>query len=146
MQIRTKRCRQILTHDCAGQSTGFLLPIYNANDPFFATCHQPEQVYLTVVEVGKIKGPHLHMIRKGLFICIKGCVRFVLKVPSVGYHSIESGDGSESVLVEVPSGVALAIQNIGKEDAYILNMPAPAWTPSMNDEHTADFSDFDFTR
>lgn len=37
-----------------------------------------------------------------------------------------------------------ALQNIGVGDAFVFNMPESAWTPDMNDEHTADFSDFDF--
>jgi hypothetical protein len=44
----------------------------------------------------------------------------------------------------VPKGIPAALQNIGNSDAYVLNMPFPAWTPTMNDEHTADFSDFNF--
>lgn len=34
--------------------------------------------------------------------------------------------------------------NLGDEDAFVLNMPNPAWTPTMNDEHTADFSSYVF--
>jgi len=44
----------------------------------------------------------------------------------------------------VPTGVPAAIQCLGNEEAYMLNMPNPAWTPEMNDEHHADFKDFDF--
>ncbi len=41
-------------------------------------------------------------------------------------------------------GVPALIQNLGEDDAFVLNMPHPAWRPDMNDEHTADFSDYDF--
>ena len=43
----------------------------------------------------------------------------------------------------IPTGIPAVIQNISDEDAFIINMPTPAWTPEMNDEHTADFFDFD---
>ena len=67
----------------------------------------------------------------------------MLKLPE-GYKVFYSGENHEYRSVIVPTGVPAALQNIGDEDAYVLNMPNPAWTPDMNDEHTADFSDFDF--
>ena len=45
----------------------------------------------------------------------------------------------------MPTGIAAALQNLGSDDAYILNMPNPAWTPDMNDEHHTTFDDFDFS-
>ena len=58
---------------------GFLVPIYNFKDGFFNKGKEPQQVYLTVISPGKIKGPHLHHIRTGCFTCIKGDARFILK-------------------------------------------------------------------
>ena len=52
---------------------------------------------------------------------------------------------SDVGLSALTSGVPAALQNICEEEAFVINMPHPAWTPDMNDEHTADFSDFDFT-
>jgi len=119
------------------------VPIYNINDGFFSPGKEPQQVYLTVIAPRKIKGPHLHYIRTGCFTCIKGNARFVLKV-AAGYEVVYSGEAHEYRTVVVPTGVPAALQNLGDDDAYVLNMPYPAWTPDMNDEHSADFSDFDF--
>ena len=44
----------------------------------------------------------------------------------------------------VPAGTPAALQNLGDDEAYVLNMPNPAWEPTMDDEYSADFSDFDF--
>lgn len=145
-EIRTQLCRRIPTRDAAGETNGFLVPVYNRHEPFFADGFAPQQVYLTVVAPGKIKGPHLHHIRRGFFTCIKGSVRFVLKQPDASYRCVLSGEGHGYVSVDVPPGTPLAIQNIGSEEAFVLNLPSPAWTPDMNDEHTADFSDFDFSQ
>ena len=90
-----------------------------------------------------MKGPHLHFIRTGFFTCIKGNVRIVLKVGNE-YKTFFSGEDHSYLSIEVPTGVPAAIQCLGNEEAYMLNMPNPAWTPEMNDEHHADFSDFDF--
>ncbi|MBL0274390.1 MAG: hypothetical protein IPQ06_15295 [Chitinophagaceae bacterium] len=70
-------------------------------------------------------------------------MRVILKVDN-SYEILFSGEDHDYVSIEVPTGVPAAIQCLGNEEAYMLNMPNPAWTPEMNDEHSADFSDFDF--
>jgi len=144
MTISIKTNPKFLTKDSKNEPNGFLVPIYNVHDDFFSSGHEPQQVYLTVISPGKIKGPHLHFIRTGCFTCIKGNARFVLKTDE-GYQVVYSGEAHEYRSVIVPTGVPAALQNIGDDDAFVLNMPQPAWTPEMNDEHSADFSDFDFT-
>lgn len=138
-----KKSQKIETKNSEGDINGYLVPIYNKNDTFYPDGMIPEQVYLTVINPKQIKGPHLHFIRTGCFTCIKGNARFVLKTIN-GYEIVYSGEDYHYSSVVVPTGTPAALQNIGEGDAYILNMPSPAWTPSMNDEHTADFSDFDF--
>ena len=143
MELRTQSHQKIATHHPEGRYNGFLVPIYNVNDNFFALGREPQQVYLTVVSPRSIKGPHLHHIRTGFFTCIKGNVRIVVKVCGK-YQQYYSGEEYQYSSVEIPVGVPAVIQNIGDDDAFVLNMPNPAWTPEMKDEHTADFSDFDF--
>ena len=144
MTIATRANKKFVTKDHQGHDNGFLIPIYNVHDKFFSEGMEPQQVYLTVILPRKIKGPHLHFIRTGCFTCIKGNARFILKT-EVGYEVFYSGENHAFRSVIVPNGVPAAIQNLGDDDAYVLNMPTPAWTPTMNDEHTADFSDFDFS-
>jgi len=143
MEIRTLPHKKFTTKDEHGSTNGFLVPIYNIHDRFFAAGKEPQQVYLTTILPGTVKGPHLHFIRTGFFTCIKGNVRVVLKTEK-GYEVFFSGEDHEYLSIEVPTGVPAAVQNLGDEEAFLLNMPNPAWTPEMNDEHTADFSDFDF--
>jgi hypothetical protein len=144
MDIKTKKSPKIVTNDSDGSSNGYLVPLYNINDNFFEKGKEPQQVYLTVIDSGKIKGPHLHYIRTGCFTCIKGNARFILKTEK-GYEVFYSGEDYEYQSVIVPTGTPAALQNIGDVQAYVLNMPNPAWTPSMADEYSADFSDFDFS-
>jgi len=143
MTLEIKSNRKFITFDTKGQPNGFLVPIYNIHDGFFRPGKEPQQMYITVISPHKIKGPHLHFIRMGCFTCIKGNARFVLKTES-GYQVVLSGEAHEYRSVIVPTGVAAALQNIGDEDAFVVNMPYPAWTPEMNDENSADFSDFNF--
>jgi dTDP-4-dehydrorhamnose 3,5-epimerase len=144
MTVASKANKMFVTKGHDDQATGFLVPIYNVHDNFFPAGMEPQQVYLTVISPRQIKGPHLHFIRTGCFTCIKGNARFILKTDA-GYEVFFSGENHEFRSVIVPAGVPAALQNLGDDEAYVLNMPTPAWTPTMNDEHTADFSDFDFS-
>ncbi len=143
MKIKIKDNPKIITKDHVNEPTGYLVPIYNIHDSFFPPGEEPKQVYLTVIAPRQIKGPHLHYVRTGCFTCIKGNARFILNTLS-GYEIIYSGEDHKYRSVIVPKRIPAALQNIGDEDAFVLNMPNPAWTPTMDDENTADFSDFDF--
>jgi dTDP-4-dehydrorhamnose 3,5-epimerase len=144
MNIIARENPFFVTKNIEGKENGFLVPLYNVHDSILPDGARPEQVYLTVVSPGEIKGPHLHFIRTGYFTCIKGNVRFILKCKG-HYHTFLSGESYSYRSVIVPKGVSAAIQNIGIDSAYVLNMPYPAWTPDMNDEHKDNFDDFDFT-
>ncbi len=141
MELRTQPHKKFDTRNHGGQSTGYLVPIYNVHDGFFAPGREPQQVYLTVVAPHAEKGPHLHFIRTGCFTCIKGNVRIVMKADGQ-YREYYSGEAYDYLSIEVPAGTPALIQNVGADEAFVLNMPNPAWTPTMNDEHTADFSDY----
>lgn len=141
--MKTKKNPKIVTKNKDGKENGYLIPIYNIHEDFHEKGKEPQQVYLTVVKKGEIKGPHLHYIRTGCFICVKGNVRIIAKKDKE-YHVYFSGEDHGYLSVIIDTGIPAAIQNIGDEDAFVLNMPSPAWTPTMNDEFTDDFSDFDF--
>ncbi len=141
--LKTSSHSKFPTKNKDGTLNGYLVPLYNIHDGFFSSDAEPKQVYLTVVSPGEVKGPHLHYIRQGCFTCIKGNIRVVVKVNG-NYEIYFSGEDHHYLSIEIPKGTPAALQNIGNEDAFVLNMPSPAWTPQMNDEHSADFSDFNF--
>jgi dTDP-4-dehydrorhamnose 3,5-epimerase len=141
--IKTKKNIKFITKGEDGVENGFLVPIYNVNDGFHDSDKQPQQVYLTVVKPRQKKGPHLHFIRTGFFTCIKGNVRIITKEDNV-YSQFFSGESNNFLSTIIPTGVPAILENIGNEDAYVINLPSPAWTPDMNDEHSADFSDCPF--
>ena len=142
MELRTVAHKKFITRTAQGQDNGYLVPIYNIHDGFFKPGHEPQQVYLTALAPRSIKGPHLHFIRTGFFTCIKGNVRIVVKIDGQ-YQEYYSGEAHQYVSLEIPVGVPAVIQNLEDQEALVLNMPCPAWTPDMNDEHTADFSDYE---
>ena len=145
MELKTQTHTKFITRNQEGQTNGYLIPIYNIHDGFFDAGREPQQVYLTVVAPHCIKGPHLHYIRTGFFTCIKGNVRIIVKIGDE-YREYYSGEAYRYLSIEIPIGVPAAIQNLEGNEAFVLNMPNPAWTPDMNDEHTSDFSDCPFLR
>lgn len=143
MKIKVKKNQKFITKNSNGDANGYLVPIYNIHENFFELGKEPQQVYLTVISSNEIKGPHLHYIRTGSFTCIKGNARFILKIDGK-YEIFYSGEDYDYVSIIVPTGIPAALQNLGSSEAFVLNMPNPAWTPDMNDEYSADFSDFNF--
>lgn len=124
------------TTDAAGNANGFLVTIWSAlENPEL----RPDQVYLTVVAPHSVKGPHLHMKRRGLFCCIAGAVRIVTRKGKF-YISNLLAEGNDSF--QVPPGTAAAIYNDSDEPAYVLNMPSPAWSAEDPDEHPVENWDY----
>lgn len=122
---------KIETRGADGRLNGYLIPIWNAlEDPGL----RPEQVYLTVVAPGAVKGPHLHKARRGFFRCIKGNVRIVTRRADGVYVAFMSGEDFHYAPVVVMPGTPAAIYNDGDVEAFVLNMPSPAWSRSEPDE------------
>jgi dTDP-4-dehydrorhamnose 3,5-epimerase-like enzyme len=138
--IRTKSNPRIETKAKDASPNGFLIPIFNVHDDFVAEAQYPKQVYLTVVAPRAVKGPHLHLKRWGLFTCVRGNVKIVARTSS-GYEEYFSGENHGFATVQIPAGVPSALVNLGDEDAYVLNMPAPSWHKDDQDDHPVSFAD-----
>jgi dTDP-4-dehydrorhamnose 3,5-epimerase-like enzyme len=143
-EVRTRKNAKHVTKDKAGKVNGFLIPVFNVHDGFLAEAQHPKQVYVTVVSPGTVKGPHLHVKRWGVFTCIKGNVKIVMKTEG-GYVELYSGERHDFCSVQIPAGTPAAIQCLGDEDAYVLNMPSPAWHVDDQDDHPVSFDDYTFT-
>ena len=123
---------RIETRDKQGQVNGWLCPIWNVLDG-----PSVDQVYLTVINHGAMKGPHLHMKRRGLFKVIHGTVRLVIRNSQGIYLSTDMDVDSDPI--PVSPGVPAALYNLTVyDDAYVLNMPSPSWRPDDMDEHEVE--------
>lgn len=140
-KIKTKDNAKIITKNLDMEINGFLVPIINIHDDFPDKEHFPQQVYLTVAKPDEIKGPHLHFKRWGLFTCIKGNAKIVVRTAE-GYQEYYSGEDHNYRTIQVPAGIPAALINIGKEDCFILNMPSPAWNINDIDENEVNFDDY----
>ena len=143
MNVQTYPHLKLATRGTQGKTNGYLVPIYNEHESPIQSAQKPCQVYLTVVAPGAIKGPHLHMQRWGLFTCIKGNIKIIVKTPQ-GYEDYYSGEDHEYKKIQVPAGWAAALHNQGSTESFVLNMPSPAWTPENQDDHQVSFADYKF--
>ena len=138
VHCRTQKHPKIVTRNADDSSNGFLVPIYNIHDGFLSPGAEPKRVYLTVCAVGTIKGPHLHIKRRGLFPCIQGNIRIIVRIDTA-YEEYFSGEDYDFSTIEVPPGMPAALQNISNKPAHILNMPSPAWHSDNQDEHPVEY-------
>lgn len=142
-RVRHKRNPRIATRSAEGRENGYLVPILNRHEDFVRDAQWPRQVYLTVSQPGEVKGPHLHFKRWGLFTCVKGNVKIVVRIDG-RYEEHFSGESHGHRTVQVPAGVPAALVTLGDEPAYTLNMPSPAWQADDRDDWDVAFDDYDF--
>ena len=125
-----------------GQVNGYVLSLYKDWEGQFQA--EPKQVYLNVCNPGEQKGPHLHMHRWDYFATLKGAIRYVIKYGPGDYEEIdvrvEAGKGAK--IVEVPPAIPCLMINIGPDEAWIVNMPNPAWHPDHQDSHPVSYEDY----
>jgi hypothetical protein len=130
---------KIETKGSDGKINGYLVPIWNVLDG-----PPVDQVYLTVISPFTVKGPHLHMKRRGLFKVILGTVHLVIRTSQGVYISTVVDEEDDPI--PVSPGVPAALYNEGDGFAYVLNMPSPAWRPDDQDEHEVKNWEWSFSQ
>jgi len=126
-----------------GHINGFLIPVWRDWDKTIKI--PPSMVYVTKINPGERKGPHLHIIRHSYFVCIKGHVVFIAKDKSGNYLEIESSEENPT-LIEIPKGYSSAHINLSDEPSYILALVDPSWKPDNRDEHNETYDDYDWEK
>mgnify|MGYP000382555881 CR=1 FL=1 len=126
-----------------GHVNGSLIPVWRNWDKTISV--QPEMVYVTSINPGDRKGPHLHIIRHSYYVCIKGKVVFIIKEKSGKYLEIESSE-ENPVLVEIPKNYSSAHINLSNEPSIILSVVNPSWKPDNRDEHNVTYDDYDWDK
>ena len=104
---------------------------------------EPKMVYVSSVNSGEIKGPHLHTQRDSYFVCIRGKVVFIAKDLQGKYHEIESSEDNP-VLIQIPKNHSSAHINITNNVATVLTLANPAWRPNDDEMKNVLFDDYDW--
>ena len=107
--------------------------------------NHPKMIYVSSVDSGEIKGPHIHTKRESYFTCIHGKVIFVIKKLDGTYEEILSSD-EKPVMVHVPKNTSSAHMNLSPNTSRILTLADIAWKPNDNEMKNDHFDDYDWAK
>ena len=107
--------------------------------------NHPKMVYVSSVNPGETKGPHLHIKRSSYFTCIHGRVVFILKNLDGKYIEIESST-ENGMMVFVPKNVASAHINLSNETSQILALADIAWRENDDEMKDVTFEDYNWKK
>jgi dTDP-4-dehydrorhamnose 3,5-epimerase len=133
-----------LTHDTRDKHVnGSLTVVWRDWDKILEAA--PKMIYVSSVNPGEIKGPHIHTKRDSYFVCIRGKVVFIAKDKNGKYLEIES-DEKNPVLVQIPKNFTSAHINPTNEPASVLALANPAWKPNDDEMKNVSFDDYDWQK
>jgi dTDP-4-dehydrorhamnose 3,5-epimerase-like enzyme len=118
--------KKVTTYDHSQQENGFLIELYKDGDKTTA--------YLTAAKPGAFKGYHLHRIRAARYVCVRGKMKIILYKPGTKEREEFILDASKPQRLFIPKDIATGLENIGDEEAWLVNYPDPAYDPSLKDE------------
>ena len=116
--------KRVVTFDAEKRENGFLTELYKDGDKTVA--------YLTAAKPGAFKGYHLHRIRGARYVCVRGKMKIILYVDGKREEHILDAENPSRLFI--PPNVATGLENIGNEEAWLINYPDPAYDPSLKDE------------
>lgn len=116
--------KRVVTYDHEGNENGWLVELYKDGPKTLA--------YLTAAKPGAFKGYHLHRVRAARYVCVRGRMKIILYVD--GKRQEHLLDAREPSRLFIPPNVATGLQNIGDEEAWLINYPDPPYDPDLRDE------------
>ena len=105
----------------------------------------PKMVYVSSVEPGGIKGPHIHTKRNSYFTCIHGKVVFILQTNEGEFLEIESS-AENPVMIYVPKNMASAHINLSDSSSTVLALADLAWRPNDQEIKHVNFINYDWKK
>jgi dTDP-4-dehydrorhamnose 3,5-epimerase-like enzyme len=118
--------KKVTTYDHSKEENGFLIELYKDGDMTTA--------YLTAAKPGAFKGYHLHRVRAARYVCVRGKMKITLVRPGTVEKEEFILDASKPQRLFIPKDIATGLENIGEEEAWLVNYPDPAYDPSLVDE------------
>jgi dTDP-4-dehydrorhamnose 3,5-epimerase len=106
---------------------------------------EPKMVYISSVNPGEIKGPHMHLKRDSYFVCIHGKVVFIIKKVTGEYEEIISSEDNP-ILVHVPKNISSAHINLDNKVSKVIALADIAWKPNDNEMENILFEDYDWKK
>lgn len=127
-EISTELAKKVITKDHSGNENGFLIELFKDGDKTVS--------YLTAAQPGAFKGYHLHRVRAARYVAIKGKMKIIMysRKGEVWEKEEKILDSTNPTRLFIPKDVATGLENIGEEEAWLVNYPEPAYDPSLQDE------------
>jgi dTDP-4-dehydrorhamnose 3,5-epimerase-like enzyme len=130
-ELKLEPAKKVPTKDNSGNPNGWLMELFKDKET-----GQKTEAYLTCALPGAFKGYHLHRVRAARYVAIKGKMKITCYENKGGKwvsteFILEAGK-AERLLI--PKNVATGLENIGDEEAWLINYPDPAYDPSLKDE------------
>jgi dTDP-4-dehydrorhamnose 3,5-epimerase-like enzyme len=129
--------KKVQTKDHSGNENGFLIELYKYGIKTVA--------YLTAAAPGAFKGYHLHRVRAARYVCVKGKMKIILHKPGTAEREEHILDASKPQRLFIPKDIATGLENIGDEEAWLVNYPDPAYDPELKDEQV-EYSEEDLQK
>ena len=107
--------------------------------------NDPKMVYVSSVNPGELKGPHLHTKRTSYFTCVHGKVVFIIREKNGNYVEIESSE-KNPVMVIVPKNIASAHINLSDNVSRVLTLADVSWKPNDNEMENVTFDDYEWKK
>ena len=104
-----------------------------------------KMIYVTSVNPGEIKGPHLHTKRNSYFVCIHGEVIFVIQKKSGEFEEIRT-NADRPVLIFIPKNVPAAQINVNDGVSRVLALADISWKPNDDEMKNISFNDYDWDK
>lgn len=123
--VKREPCNKIATLDVkTKEKNGFLIELYKDDEKTV--------VYLTAASSRAFKGYHLHTVRQSHYVCIKGKMKIIVVAGSQREEYILDSASPERLLI--PTNVYIGLENIGDEEAWLINLPNPSYDPALTGE------------
>jgi dTDP-4-dehydrorhamnose 3,5-epimerase-like enzyme len=130
-KLHLEPAKKVGTSDHQGKPNGWLMELYKDKET-----GQKTETYLTEALPGAFKGYHLHRVRAARYLAIKGKMKITCYENQGGKWQptefILSADNPQRLFI--PKNVATGLENIGTQEAWLINYPDPAYDPSLVDE------------
>lgn len=123
-RVEHEPAKRVVTYDHNGAPNGWLVELYKDGPKTTA--------YLTAASPGAFKGYHLHRVRAARYVCVRGRMKIILYVD--GRREEHLLDASNPQRLFIPANVATGLENVGDEEAWLINFPDPPYDPDLKDE------------
>lgn len=130
-EVKTETAKKVTTYDLSKKENGFLIELFKDE------AGVKTEAYLSCATPGAFKGYHLHRVRAARYVALKGKMKIILYVNGKREEHILSVDNLTRLYI--PPNVPTGLENIGEEDAWLINYPDPAYDPNLKDEQV-DFT------